>query len=556
MLQIISGKFFEGDERHQSDGYGILYSNYSWIASIDTSVISLSPVAFKRDSYVVKYRNQIEKAQNSVLVRVGDDVIVEQFQNLCTFGFQAIFDTEKQVIERLCKGEPGERSTVVPSKVLPRYFNPVIYGKLSEVELFTKLIEKIISLPRRDYNRITRCMSAFSSSLKILDYNFDLAYSMLIYCLETLSQGYNPQPQWVNYEKHSQVDEALQSVDETVVDNVRRIILEERQLKLQERFLRFIMDNTTISFFAEESTSVKSPIRRSEFEQALISAYAMRSSYAHELEPVLAHLKAGFVEGDVYHHDNTPYLTYSGLLRLTRHVMLNYVFSQGSIANEQYDWMNDLPHILQMKMDTRYWLSNTLTFHEKQAKMRLSGFLSELERSIIDKRPLTECKNLMELYVSKIQNVEKRYKLPMVVHYCLYRSFSPRDEMPYRPKLEKYIHSEKLLETCEIENLIFCALTNQGWVWPVKNCEARYLKYNKKKHEEDALVLPQLFEVIVLIMLANCHYEQGYYENYPEWITLAYCEAAGNNKLQSFIRDRWANGEIIDISELFAHFRS
>lgn len=519
-------------------------------------MISLSPVAYKRDSYVVKYRNQIEKVPNSVLLRVGDEVIVEQFQNLCTFCFQAIFDTEKRVIERLCKGDPGKRSTVFPSKVLPRYFNHIIDGDLSEVEHFVKILEKVISLPRKDYNRITRCMSAFSGSLKILDYSFDLAYSMLIYCLETLSQKYSPQPKWEDYEKHPQVDRILQGVDETIADEVRRTILEDKHLKLQEGFVRFIMDNTSISFFAEESTSVKSPIRRSEFRQALISAYAVRSSYAHELEPVLAHLKAGFIEGDVYHHDNTPYLTYSGLLRLTRHVMLNYIFSQRSVANEQYNWMNDLPNILQMKMDTRYWLSNASTFHEKQAKMRLSGYLSELERFIVEKRPLTECETLMKLYESKIPNVKGTYKLPMVVHYCLYRPSSPRNDLSHRTKLENYINSGKFLEACEIENLVFCTLTNQNWIWPVKNCEIQYLKYNKKKHKEGALVLPQLFEVVVLIMLANCHYEQGYYENYPEWIALAYCEAAGNSKLQSFIRDHWASGEIIDISEIFALFKS
>jgi len=63
MLQIISGKFFESDDRFIHERKGILYSNYSWVQPVKTCVATLEPVDTHGAvcSYVVSYLNQIEK---------------------------------------------------------------------------------------------------------------------------------------------------------------------------------------------------------------------------------------------------------------------------------------------------------------------------------------------------------------------------------------------------------------------------------------------------------------------------------------------------------------
>lgn len=63
MLQIISGKFFKSADRYVDEAKGITYSNYSWIAPIETCVATLEPVDTYRSvsSYVISYVNQIEK---------------------------------------------------------------------------------------------------------------------------------------------------------------------------------------------------------------------------------------------------------------------------------------------------------------------------------------------------------------------------------------------------------------------------------------------------------------------------------------------------------------
>jgi hypothetical protein len=162
MLQIITGKFFHSEERYKHEAYYPIYSNYSWVDDIDCSIATLSPTSLDRSNYVRRCQNQIERTPDSVIVRVGDEEIVDQFKNICIFGLQAMFDTEKSNIDRLC----NQRSPVnEDTEILPRYFDKYVHGNLQEVEDFKKLVVNILGLPRAKYNVIKRCLSAFSGSL-------------------------------------------------------------------------------------------------------------------------------------------------------------------------------------------------------------------------------------------------------------------------------------------------------------------------------------------------------------------------------------------------------
>jgi hypothetical protein len=422
MLQIISGKFFKTDELSKSEGYSILYSNYSWIEEVNTCIATLVPIFEKihDPTYVIKYLNQIEK--DPVLYRIGDKEIVQQFESLCIFGLRALFDPEKQNIERFCRGPKGGLQSSRPSAYVPRFFEPYIHGNLQEIEQLSKFIKKVIGLPRKKYNSVINCTITFSNSLKTLDYNFDLAYSLLIYCLESLSQkNDNYTPLWEDYQQSEEMDTILKGIDPEISSKIRKIILKDQNLKLQKRFVNFIMNNISESFFIEESCDVRHSIRRSEIERALINAYKMRSSFAHELEPILLHLKhPPIAEGDVYSHFNSPYFTYSGLIRLTHHVIYNYIFEQEYLEKEEFDWRSELPNILMMKKAPQYWIWSTEAFHKTEVNSRLSGFLSEFINSILDHQPITDCTNLMELYETMIPQIEMKYRNSMIIHYCLY----------------------------------------------------------------------------------------------------------------------------------------
>ena len=182
MLQIISGKFFKSDDRHVHDGKGILYSNYSWAAPIETCVATLEPVDHFREisSYVLVYVNQIEK--NGVLVITGDSEILEQFQLLATFGLRAYFTPFRDEVAQICrKTSLGGTDQYVPSQFIPRFFEGGTNGNQQEVTGFIELVKKVIGLKRQTYNAVMSAFKTLRDSLLASNYNLDLAYSMIVY---------------------------------------------------------------------------------------------------------------------------------------------------------------------------------------------------------------------------------------------------------------------------------------------------------------------------------------------------------------------------------------
>ncbi len=204
MLQIISGKFFKTDNRHRFNCKGITYSNYSWVAPIKTCIATLEPVNtyLPISSYVINYVNQIEKEEGRFgIVKTGDADIIQQFQLLCMFGLKAYFDIDRNNVEFNCRKNPKDTSgEYIPSKYVKRIFDSQILGRIEEIEYFTKFVEKVIDLPRGKYKSVIKYLNNLNSAFQMISRNFDLAYSILVYCLESLSQDYdNYRAVWEDY---------------------------------------------------------------------------------------------------------------------------------------------------------------------------------------------------------------------------------------------------------------------------------------------------------------------------------------------------------------------
>jgi hypothetical protein len=344
MLQIISGKFFTKPNRFTHSAKAVLYSNFSYFESIETCVATLEPVDILHESvvpYVISYTNQIEydEIQPGVISRIGDNEIVQQFQLLCIFGLKSFFDPDKQVVELNCREKPKNSGDYyLPSKFVLRFFDSSIRGNELDKENFVKFVDKVIGLPRKEYGVVMRFLGNFHHALQILNYNLDLAYSMLVFALESLSQNFDSfEPTWAAYDQKvkNKLDQPLSQIETKLAEEIRSILLESGHLKLQKRFIDFTRSHISDEFYLSEASSNKPSIRPSEITVALKNAYNMRSKYAHELRPVLNQLKSHqLADGDVFHWQNSPYLTFNGLTRLAYHVINNFIYKQPYLEKE------------------------------------------------------------------------------------------------------------------------------------------------------------------------------------------------------------------------------
>lgn len=211
MLQIISGKFFERDDLDEKECDAVLYSNFSWIAPILTSNMQLRPIDTYRSrvaAYAVRYTSRYEpevedgKERKAVLVHPHHMPAAHQFRLLCCFFFRAFFHEDRHYVESQCRSAPRHtEDTTVPSQFVPRFFDVNLHGTSEEVAEFPDFVDEVLGIPRTKYRLFVSCLKTFCDALESIETNCDLAYSMFVYLLETLSKdGDEYTPCWEDYD--------------------------------------------------------------------------------------------------------------------------------------------------------------------------------------------------------------------------------------------------------------------------------------------------------------------------------------------------------------------
>ncbi|MFO0579769.1 MAG: hypothetical protein U1A78_37830 [Polyangia bacterium] len=474
MLQIISGKFFRSNERHVFPAKGVLFSNYSWIRPIETCIGTLEPIEHRAATltYVFSYRNQIEKT--GTMIRGGDAEIVNQFRILCSFGLEAYFSLEKSQVEHICRDKPkNSGDAFVPARFVRRVFSPSIQGTMEETVLFSEFVKKVISLKRERYTAVINCLQNLNDALDVLSYNIDLSYSMLVYCLEALCQKFDQfKPTWQNYstKTRSALDALIENhnLDPSVGEKIRNILLEDAHVQLMSRFLEFTMSHISENFFTQEALKDRLSLPYSLLRQSLINAYTLRSKYVHTLRPIQDHLRhAELVDGDVFVWEKEPYLTISGLHRLVRHVIRNFISNSESIEKEDYDWQSELPGIITLRFAPEYWIwtHDRITVPMKKeilspiVRDKFWGLVTHLLVLPLSGGTIPDLRELLAKYELLIPQAAQIDKVRMLGTYLLY-NFSIVSDARSSSWPEFFDRHESILMECCIETMFLSLYIN------------------------------------------------------------------------------------------------
>ncbi|MDV6039951.1 hypothetical protein N7X28_26290 [Bacillus sp. SM-B1] len=556
MLQIISGKFFESEELHTHQGQGIFYSNYSWNLPIETCIGTIEAVDSHGDitTYIFKYVNKLEKKPGDILIRTGDSTIIEHMKLLFSFFLKCTVDNDRSIVElNTRQSERNLNDDVIPSKFLDRNFDTKIQGTIEETQAFAEFVYKVIGLERFKYKKLITCIKNYNNALQALNYNFDLAYSMLVYCLEALCQSFDEyNPIWEDYPDKAKrpLDKILDTLDPEVANNIKSILIEDSHLKLQKRFQHFINSNLQDDYFINLATGINNPLKHSEVEQVLLNAYNLRSRYVHSLEQVMKQLRySSFSNGDVFYWQNNAYLTFKGLVRLTHHIILNFFTNQEYLEKEEYEWESDLPGTIEVQLSEQYWLANTDGFLPEHTIYKINGFLYQLEKALFFDQSLTDLSELMCELEQLMPTTPKRYKIQMFVMYVLYNGLLNESLRSVNYNKVTDAHSA-LLQEHTIEILLLHSLS----VWEdsegkALSCEEIFKSYEKNKFKENRLNIPDFLECIVRIQIANMFMQEGNVEKFNEWIINAILNIPGNLELQNLLFEIKEQDKSIDLQE-------
>ena len=156
MLQIISGKFFGNGEIVHNECNRILYSNVTFHAMhpIEYGNIKINTVDWNPGypCYVMSYDNCIEHIpKTSILVKTGDNVVIEQLKYILSFSLNAIFDENESKVEELCRrGNVNVQDNYISSYVAETFEMNRNFTR-ENWEYSIQFYEKMMHLTRDEY---------------------------------------------------------------------------------------------------------------------------------------------------------------------------------------------------------------------------------------------------------------------------------------------------------------------------------------------------------------------------------------------------------------------
>ncbi|RTL12124.1 MAG: hypothetical protein EKK54_05575 [Neisseriaceae bacterium] len=558
MLQIISGKFFSSNDLEINHGKGVLFSNVSWVSKIETVVGDLEPIITQDRvaTYVFNYVNRIER--DGFLVRVGDSEILEQFKIICSFGFNAYFSRTREHVLSICnQNKSAESNGVLPAEILPQIvkFNRTL--TLAETEFLTKFVDEIIGLERNSYQKIISSIRTVQDSIEVLNYNFEMAYSLLVYCLESLAGNIgNTRTTWNDIDEkiRHQLGVVFKDISLSNIHEIKRILIESQHPKAQQSFITFIEDNIDESFFTSGTINVQNPIPFSQLKQSLLNTYNIRSRFVHGLDSVPMQLKMiQMSKIDSLIVFGQPYLTFSGLFRLVRHVIMNVVHKLPKVKHEKYNWRSNLPGIMNAELSPELWVWQHENFTEEQAVLRLNAFMVQLQIGKIN-----DLTNLMNKILEIYSTSKKKHKQFLYYFFILYNLSVVKEQRI--PNWEKFYNKhfvEHFKELSIFSMLLECfglGCNNVSIYYKIK-C---YINYSSKKYKQNrsSIVLPSGFESLILCNIANSARDMWTSSEYCWCLNTAISELPSYPKIQGYIYGRMINYDKLDLNYISSNFKS
>jgi len=512
MLQIATGRFFDDGKVNEGEFDSILFTNFSWIKPISTVAGELRPGNSRGpiSSFVLRYPVRYEQSPNDILVLPVGNQVAEQFRLIAGLWFQAIFHPDRNHVGLLCRSDERHDShDGVPSQFVDTYFRTPVRADAQSTVGFNAFLDKTVAMPRQSFRLFMSCLRVFFNALEAIDTNKDLAYSMFVYVLEGLTQGNDGfVPAWEDFPEkpRRKLDKILGDVPDSQADSIRDILSDDPHLKLMKRFMEFTTNHIEDSFFSSEAHDRTPAIPKNELQRTLYNLYDSRSGFVHALEQVQEHIRIpmGSSNSDYFHWDSEPHLTFSGLARLCRHVLLNFVQRQPSTEKEDYpEWRHEIPGIVTGKLAPELWIGRAESFRPEFINHRFSGFTAHLAQKLtVSPLQLADLRPLLETIEREIPQAKKADRNVMVCFYWLCHNLVHRDY--HRPRWhDRVVQYKDAIEDCSIQMMASLVVLNGEFGWPVSKCESELDLYLRRKFKPKAIRLPSSVEVAVMSEIAN-----------------------------------------------------
>ena len=356
--------------------------------------------------------------------------------------------------------------------------------------------------------------------------------------IESLSQGFDGhQATWKDYDaaKRNRINSALKGAPEKIVEDVRAAILEHEHVALARRFREFATAHLRPSYFREEAVGAVRPLGVLDLDYALRQAYKYRSEYVHRLQDIPSILVAAHDKSELAWVDGQDVLTFQGIMRLSRHIILEFIKRGTRTDKEVFEYRSVIPGIVSVPMAAQYWIGSPTGFNKESAKSRLSGLLEQIQSIFLGvpnatMTDLTEVMAEIEKQIASLGN--PKHRLPMLTIYYLFNRLAPASAK--RPNwfnlVKKY---DEDFRGPSIESLVACFATEVTPPWDILETSDLLNAYIEQRNQKNGFKMGSLFEAALMLHLAELYRSSGD-EIATRWMISRVVEAHPNNSALQF----------------------
>lgn len=554
MLQIISGKYFTNDNKVNEDTcYDVLYSNFHTYSTIKTNIFTMEPLNSRPgaiNKFLIIFNNRYQPSdEKDILVLPSSDPVIPHIKYILTFYFDCYFHTEKSHVQDLCSSSKNPNDVRnIASIHLPHLFNLEKKTTDSNAKKLCEFVDSVILLDRENYKLYIKLLSAYYNSIESFEMNYELSYMTLVYLLETLITETNEYtPQWDDFDQNrkGKLDKVFQSIETETVDNIKNILLKDSNLKLRHQFVNGLLELTPETFFCPPESENGKKVLPSELQHVLNNLYTTRSKYVHKLDSLEEVLKTYGYEKTNYTYDNEdPKFSIFGLINYVKEILNVFMKISPKVEQEECNWRNELPGIIQAKMAPEYWVWRDEGFTSKHSYVKFNGFIELLSQG-----KWLDIKKLVCKFEKILGQVKENEFTSIFAIYCIYNLNSPIENRStnFDKMLSKY--SSKL-EECKIEYMVMNLYLQGMPQWKIEEQVKILEDYYKKKYRKSSIQLPKLIEISLISKIANIFLDEKDENKYLEYLDKAIGESLNNKMIYEYLNEVKLSREAIDLDRL------
>lgn len=144
----------------------------------------------------------------------------------------------------LCRDIPqNPNDNQIPSKILPEYFS--LHKGSDDFENYKNFINKVLKLSRERYKSIMNSIDLFFQALNAVNYNLELAFSLMVFSIESLCQKFDGfEENWDDYDDNvkSEINNLVETynISDEDYNNLKEALLKMTIKKQQNDLLIFL----------------------------------------------------------------------------------------------------------------------------------------------------------------------------------------------------------------------------------------------------------------------------------------------------------------------------